>query len=237
MKHRCLVAALLLGVASTVTATSPPPPPDIAALPLVEMTPAATGQGTDSKDVFAIMLSGDGGWAGLDRGVAERLQARGIGVVGWDSLRYFWAERTPEAAAQDLDRVIRHYARAWNRSRVLLIGYSQGADVLPFMVNRLPAETRALVAASALVAVGADASFRVTVGNWIGARPAGRPIAPELEDTRLGRTVCVYGADDKDAGCPRFTTPALRKIVLPGGHHFDGAYDRVADAVLSDLPW
>jgi Type IV secretory pathway, VirJ component len=236
VKHRIVVAATLLGIASVVNATSSRPAADFAALPLVEMTPAVTNKPANPKDVFAVMLSGDGGWAGLDRGVAERLQARGIGVVGWDSLRYFWAERTPDAAAQDLDRVIRHYARAWNRSRVLLIGYSQGADVLPFMVNRLPAATRALVAASALVAVGADASFRVTVGNWIGVRPAGRPVAPELDDTRLGRAVCVYGADDKDAGCPRFTTPALRKIVLPGGHHFDGDYGRVADAVLSALP-
>ncbi len=43
---------------------------------------------------FAVILSGDGGWAGLDKKVAAALAAQGIDVVGIDSLRYFWSERT-----------------------------------------------------------------------------------------------------------------------------------------------
>jgi type IV secretory pathway VirJ component len=42
--------------------------------------------------------------------------------------------------------VIRQYLAAWNKSRVLLVGYSFGADTLPFIVNRLPADLRPAVA-------------------------------------------------------------------------------------------
>lgn len=66
--------------------------------------------GTPSQVV--IVLSGDGGWAGLDKAVAAELNARGVPVVGWDSLRHFWDARTPDGAAHDLDRLIRYYARA-----------------------------------------------------------------------------------------------------------------------------
>jgi len=38
--------------------------------------------------------------------------------------------------------MIRYYLAHLAKKRVLLIGYSQGADVLPFAVNRLPAATR-----------------------------------------------------------------------------------------------
>ena len=43
-----------------------------------------------TSDTFAVLLSGDGGWAGLDKEVAAALAARGIPVAGIDSLRYFW---------------------------------------------------------------------------------------------------------------------------------------------------
>ena len=58
--------------------------------------PAAPG--ATATDSFAIVMSGDGGWAGLDKDVAQALSAHGIPVVGLDSLRYFWSPRTPEAS-------------------------------------------------------------------------------------------------------------------------------------------
>jgi len=101
-----------------------------------------------------------------------------VPVAGFDSLRYFWGPRTPEELAADLDRVIRYYAAHWSRSEVLLVGYSQGADVLPFALNRLPAATRAKVRLTALLGPGQKASFEFHLTNWIG--PSGdRPIAPE----------------------------------------------------------
>ncbi len=54
-------------------------------------------------------MSGDGGWAGIDQAVAAALSARGIPVVGLDSLRYYWTARTPSGVASDTDRMIRYY--------------------------------------------------------------------------------------------------------------------------------
>jgi type IV secretory pathway VirJ component len=200
-------------------------------LPLIELPVSPS-----SSDVVAVMLSGDGGWAGLDKEVAKELNARGIPVVGWDSLRYFWNARAPLGAARDLDRVIRHYSGAWHKSRVLVIGYSQGADTIPFMVNRLPEESRRLVRATALIAVSAEAFFEFHVTHWLGTPTGGLPTAPELADGRLGPVACIYGKDESDSPCQKFARPGFRAVALPGGHHFDGDYAGVAQAILSALP-
>src|SRR2546427_13275296 len=59
-----------------------------------------------------------------------------------DSLRYFWSERTPKGFATDLQKIIDHYRQQWHRDKVMLIGFSQGADVLPATINQLDAGTR-----------------------------------------------------------------------------------------------
>ena len=103
--------------------------PGVTDLPLTELpVPDAKGA-MPENNVFAVMLSGDGGWAGLDQDVAAELNRRGVPVVGLSSLRYFWSTQPANVAARDLTRIISHYAEAWHRPRVLLIGYSFGADV------------------------------------------------------------------------------------------------------------
>jgi type IV secretory pathway VirJ component len=213
------------------TAALPPPPASLADLPLVEVpaTPAVGG------DTFAILLSGDGGWAGLDRDVASALAARGIPVAGFDTLRYFWTARTPEGLAVDLDRVLRFYADKWHRGHALLIGYSQGADVLSFGLNRLPPVSRALVTRTVLMALGEKASFEFHLDNWIGGDRGAIPILPEVRQLTEGGTLCLYGEDETDSLCPKIPPGHVRAEALPGGHHFDGDHDALAARIIAGL--
>lgn len=216
-------------LAAATAPALPPPPASLADLPLVEVKPQ--GQG----DAFAVLLSGDGGWAGLDKNVAAALAAKGIAVVGLDSLRYFWRARTPEGLANDLDRVLRYYAAHWQKSRAVLIGYSQGADVLPFAFNRLPAQTRPLVAQIVLMGLGENASFEFHLGNWLGGNKDAIPIAPEAHKLTAATTLCLYGSDEDDSLCPKLPPTSVHAQSLPGGHHFDGAYDELAALILKRI--
>lgn len=202
-----------------------PPPAQLADLPVIELPVPTPGQR------MVVLLSGDGGWAAIDKGIAGGLVHQGLPVVGIDSLRYFWARRTPEGLAADLDRVIRYYADKWRRSDIILIGYSQGADVLPFAVNRLPARTRARVKLTALLGLGQNAAFEFHVTNWIG--PSGdKPILPEAQRLSAADTVCVYGQDEKDSLCPSLAPAHAKPLALAGGHHFGGDYDALASKLL-----
>ncbi len=103
------------------------------------MIEVAAQPGSEPSDAFAILMSGDGGWAGLDQDIAAGFKRdKAFPSSGLDSLRYYWTPRTPDSLAADTDRIIRYYLSRFGKKRVLLIGYSQGADVLPFAVNRLP---------------------------------------------------------------------------------------------------
>jgi type IV secretory pathway VirJ component len=208
----------------------PPPPPDLADLPLIEVL--ASGPAGANSDQFAVLLSGDGGWAGLDKEVAGALSERGIPVAGIDSLRYFWKARTPAGLAADIDRIIRYYAYQWKKKRVLLIGYSQGADVLPFAINRLPQATRDLVQLNVLIGLGKEAAFEFHVSNWFSSSN-GAPIKPETDKLSASDTLCLYGADDDESLCPSIGTAHARVINLAGGHHFGGDYRKLAELIIN----
>jgi type IV secretory pathway VirJ component len=205
------------------------PPAQLADLPIVEVP--ATGGGNR----FAVLLSGDGGWAGIDKSLGTAFAAQGVPVAGFDSLRYFWSARTPDGLAADLDRVIRYYAARWGRTDVLLVGYSQGADVLPFAINRLPDATRARVRLTALLGPGQKASFEFHVTNWIG--PGGDlPIAPEALKLSAANTLCIFGLDEKDSLCPELVPDHAQAMPLAGGHHFGGEYGALAARILAAMP-
>jgi type IV secretory pathway VirJ component len=213
----------------------PPPPASLAGLPLVE-TPATGAAATEAaKDAFAIMLSGDGGWAGLDKKVAATLAGQGVPVVGLDSLRYFWSRRTPQGLAGDLDRIVRYYAAHWRRRRVVLVGYSQGANVLPASFNRLPEPSRSLVAQVVLIGLEHKAAWQFHIGNWIGAPSDAEPVLPEASKLSAATTLCLYGDGDGDTLCPDLPADSVTAEQMPGGHHFNGAYGELAARILARL--
>jgi type IV secretory pathway VirJ component len=207
-----------------------PPPAALGDLPVVEIPAQATAAPADS---FAIIMSGDGGWAGLDQDIAAALSAQGIPVVGLDSLRYYWTKRTPEGLAADTDKMIRYYLAHFGKKKALLIGYSQGADVLPFAVNRLPQATRELVALAAILGMSEHALFEFHVSNWISDDNSGPATLPEVNRISGIPVLCIYGEDEHDSLCPKLDPNKFKVVKLKGGHHFDGNYAGLATEILS----
>jgi type IV secretory pathway VirJ component len=118
---------------------------------------------------------------------------------------------------------------------VLLIGYSQGADVLPFAVNRLPAATRSLVRMTALIGVSRTAAFEFHVTSWLGGDGDGVPVKPETDKLSSSDTLCLYGEDDDDSLCPTIGAEHARVVNLSGGHHFGGDYRKLAELILAQV--
>jgi len=202
--------------------------PEVEDLPLVEV-PATTVTG---RGEMAVIVTGDGGWAELDKAVASGLANAGVPTVALSSLRYFWTPRTPDAAAADLARIITHYGNAWHTERVVLVGYSFGADVLPFLVNRMDAATQARIARLALLGLGTTAAFEFHVAEWVGQNSGSEyPTVPEIERLMVPVT-CVRGAGEEDSACGEIGNPRARVITIGQGHHFSGEYARLVDVIL-----
>jgi type IV secretory pathway VirJ component len=200
---------------------------ELADLPLVEI-PAATPSAR-----FAVIYSGDGGWRDLDKQLGEYFAAHGTPTVGVDSLRYFWRAKTPDQVAADLARIVRHYQEAWNAREVLLVGYSFGAGVLPFAVNRLPAAERAAVVQVSLLGLEPRAPFEIAVTGWLGGLSESAPaVLPELLELDLARVQCFYGAEEEQTLCPDPRLARAEVVRTTGGHHFGGDYVALARRIL-----
>jgi type IV secretory pathway VirJ component len=188
--------------------------PDVADLPLIEVPACGTGQ------FLAVLVTGDGGWAGGDRGLSSALVARGVSVVALDAPRYLAQPRTPDTAASDLDRILRHYSAAWGRDRAIVVGYSRGADLAPFMVSRLPEDLRRRIAVVALLGPSEWAGFHFHVIDLVVNihRAGDLSVRREVERLRGTPVLCIYGRADRGAICPALDSVLARPIVRDGGH-------------------
>lgn len=199
-------------------------------LPLIEL-PAANSV----VDYFAIVVSGDGGWANIDRQIGDSLLENGIPVVGFDSLQYFWTVRTPAEAAKDLQRILTHYLTAWKKDRVVLIGYSLGADVLPFMTDRLSPKLLSRIKLIALLGPGKYAEFEFHMKDWLEASDESVwPTRPEVEKLRGIKLLCFYGLEEEDSLCKDLNADDFKIVPMTGGHHLGGDYQQIARRIMKE---
>ncbi len=213
-------AAIALTLIASACATAPPP----GVIPTVEFSPRSA----DASPYFALFVTGDGGWRKIDIKVSDALRKAGMPVVGLLANHYFARERTPEESAADLARLIHEYQAKWQRQRVVLVGYSRGAEAIPLMVNRLPEETRRDIAMVVLLGPGLRTGFSLD-------GPDRYPLAPELQQMSGLPVVCVYGTLEKESLCRMMTPQQGTTLAIKGGHHFGGDYDRIARAILDTL--
>ena len=193
-------------------------------------------QGTHTK-VTAVLLSGDGGWAELINTLADGLAARGIAVVGVNSRTWLSSPKTPDATAAAVVRAIEASRERSPADKLLIVGYSRGADMAPFIANRLPALLREQLAGVAMLGLAPMASFEFHWADLVkdSSRPTDRDVQPELARLRGTPMVCVFGSDEKSSGCRQAPQGLLRKVERKGGHHFDGDLAALVQDVLQLL--
>jgi type IV secretory pathway VirJ component len=223
------------GLDARLAAAVPPPSAtpaegaSVGDLPLVELPAKQPG------NLMAVFYSGDGGWRDIDMQISGVLAAHGIATVGVDSLRYFWDQKTPEQVADDLADILRHYRAAWGRQQVILLGYSFGAGILPFAINRLPASEKATIRQISLLGLVKYALFEFHVTEWLGGGgdTDARPVLPEIAKLDPTLVQCFYGADEEDTACTAPEFDRAERIETGGGHHFDGDYAALAEKIMA----
>lgn len=202
-------------------------------LPL-NVVPPAPG---DSTEELAIFLTGDGGWADIDKTISDSLARHGIPVVALNSREYLSTRRTPQRVADDVARMIRYYAHEFGRQAILLVGYSRGADIMPFVANRLPSDLRSRVRLVALLGLAPNANFKFHLIDLISNhhRSDDLPTVPEVQRLRGTRILCFYGVKEKEAACSSFPDSVATAVAMPDGHHFGGRYGEIADRIVTAL--
>jgi len=205
-------------------------------------------------DVMVVFYSGDGGWSDLDKGLGQAMVDRGVPVLGINSFKYFWRNKPVEVAGLELDAAVKQYLARWHKKRVLLMGFSFGADVAPSILEQTSPETRATVSQVVLLSGSRDVNWEIEmegymvanwfttkariVTQWLNPIPHTPAIPPIVALSGKPPVACYWGADDfDDSIC---TDKALPKWVvvhpMPGTHHFDQNYPALATRIISDFP-
>jgi type IV secretory pathway VirJ component len=225
MKTRTLLLAAVLTASLPCLARAAGP-----VVPVIEV-PATTDAGPDAP--LMIMLTGDGGWAEFVREISQRLAAQGWNVVGLDLRKYLWIPRTPDETAATVDDIIRRYATKWHRDHVVLTGFSRGADLVPFVTNRLPPSTRALVELVVLLSPGRSAEFEFHLGGFLRAPKPDSQLSVLAEVLRLGDSpiLMLYGRDDDEALALPKPSAATHIVKLPGDHHLGRDYPTIVGLI------
>ena len=184
-----------------------------------------------------IFLSGDGGWWGdIDAQLANRFADEGYAVVGIDTQIWFGPERTVPDIAAHLAELAKKYGRAVHADKLILIGYSYGANVIPLAVQKAPRDFNARVAAIVLIAPERKTMLQVTLLEQMGVNPGDIDLAPSFAALPRKATVCVFGEGEEDeTGCTLDALKGTELIGLPGAHHFDHDVKALGDKISAAI--
>jgi type IV secretory pathway VirJ component len=185
------------------------------ALPVIEFpVPAAHKE-------WILLLSGDGGMHSFEVSLVKNLTENGFPVVVLDSRKYFWQTKTLSQIELDFISLIEYYDAKWHLQHLHLVGYSYGADVVPFAYNAisdpllLPQIERVV-----LIAPAKRCRLEIHVWDWIFEQDIGYEIATEVEKITIPPLLCI---SDNRPNALHFISFANRTIkFIPGGHHFKG---------------
>jgi len=180
-------------------------------------------------------LSGDGGLNKFSNELCSSINKEGFDVDAMDSKSYFWSKKTPDQTAADIsDFLSKKIARRPNQ-QIVLIGYSFGADILPYVLNRLPKNIVNKIKVSFLMASSGSTDFVIHIADLFGSgKRRGMDVLTEVNKIANQKIVILNSSDDKGLDAGKVTIKHVTEI-LPGGHHFDGDIDEITKTILKYL--
>jgi type IV secretory pathway VirJ component len=176
----------------------------------------------DKETPIAFFISGDGGWYHFEQTIANNLAKKGIPTIGLDSRKYFWTRRSPEETSTEMAEVLEYYSKIWGKNKFVLMGYSLGAEIVPFIVNRLPKDTKLKVEATVLLSPDITTDFEIHVTNMlgIGNKQNTYQTIPELLEMQNIPTLLIFGDGEKTRVPALLSGTSMKIIKIPGDHHY-----------------
>ncbi|PSL47230.1 virulence protein VirJ [Chitinophaga niastensis] len=225
-------AGKLFGCLFLLTAMQVKAQNGISNLPVQAKAPLA-----NSTAPLILYITGDGGMKKFSVNIIEAFHQKNYPVVALNALKYFWNKKTPQQAANDVVNLIRYYQLQWNNNHgVVLIGYSLGADVLPFIYNRLAPGVENEIQQVVLLSPSRFTDMEVHVSDMLGkSSTRGMSVPAEINRITGKPLLLIFGADEKDFNFSDLTVQHYRKLILPGGHTYDEDANGVTGKIMAAL--
>ncbi|GAB2690084.1 hypothetical protein GCM10027037_11240 [Mucilaginibacter koreensis] len=198
-------------------------------LPVNETLPAKS---TENK-TLVFMISGDAGWTSFDQGNADKFASQGMPVIGLNARKYFWNKKTPQQITDDALRLIEKYTAVWNTEHLILVGYSFGADVMPFIYNRLPENVRSRVKSIGLLSPSKSTDFKV---HWlemlsIVTLKHKYNVPSEIAKIKDVPVACFFGKQEQDISAS-LLPESCNIVYVNGGHRYENSFAAIYQNIV-----
>ena len=190
----------------------------------------------NSSNPFVLYISGDGGFNRFSIDLCNSLQQSGCSVTAIDAKSYFWHKKTPDQSALDITMYLNKEFDHRQSQNLVLVGYSFGADVLPFIIQKLPYSIRSKIRSTILISPSTTTDFEIHVTDIFGySTKRNMDVVSEINKLADEKVVTIFGDDEEDFPVNRITLNKYTNIVLPGGHHFKGETSILAHTILKNF--
>lgn len=201
---------------------------DISSLPIM------TYPSADTSKPIILYYTGDGGFNSFSTEFAKHFNEKGYPVISFNCLKHFWKTKTSEQSSVDAINLINYYENLWKRNKVVLIGYSFGADIVPFIFTRLPKNLMETINYIVLLSPSNHTDFEVHVTEMLGESSEGSDNVPAEINKITEKPILILSGEKEegDLNVASLRIKNYQKITLPGGHHYDSAPSSVVDTIL-----
>ena len=189
--------------------------------------------GSNSSNAFVFYISGDGGLNSFTISLCDNINKAEYSVTALNARSYFWNKKTPQQAANELADYLARATSNRKNQQIVLVGYSFGADVLPFIINKLPAALKSKIKTSVFIAPSTSTDFEIRLTDMFSqGKKRSMDVVAEMNRMDATKTVIIQDGDEKGFPVKSITLKNLTVETLTGSHHFDGDTKLVAQTVL-----
>lgn len=206
------------------------------AIALAQNFPAKEWKTPSHDKPLIFYISGDGGLNKFSTAMCESLNKKGYDVTALNARSYFDDKKTPEQTAEDIKNYLLRKTSGRKNKEVVLIGYSFGADVLPFVLNRLPKNLLNNIKASFIMASSGNTDFEIHWADLFGkGKKREMDVVSEINKLTVDNLVIINASDEQDLAVNKINLKKYSHEVLPGGHHFDGDTEEITEVIMNHI--
>lgn len=186
----------------------------------------------DTAKPVLLYISGDGGWNKFSATLIQQFSDDGFPVIALNAKSYFWERKTPQQTGTDVQALLNKYVKEWKRNKIVLLGYSFGADVMPFVYNNLAAEWQKKITHQVLLSPSPKTDFEIHISEMLGyRRKNGMSVVDEINKITACHFLFLFGEEDDDFPMNEIKIKNYKNSTLPGGHHFDNNVNEVVSKI------